>query len=129
MWGLIILRVVQRLVTFGAFNVFVYLANLIDFLPFLSFAFKINCNFKVKQLRRIVSMAQFKWGINNDYAPLKHVLLGKPEYYKWVDAGPLIGRTLLNAHKTGIKFDLQTAMSQHAEMVAIYEENGVECHY
>jgi N-dimethylarginine dimethylaminohydrolase len=55
--------------------------------------------------------------------------LGKPEYYKWVDAGPLIGRTLLNAHKTGIKFDLQTAMSQHAEMVAIYEENGVECHY
>ena len=64
-------------------------------------------------------MAQFKWGINNDYAPLKHVLLGKPEYYKWVDAGPLIGRTLLNAHKTGIKFDLQTAMSQHAEMVAI----------
>ena len=74
-------------------------------------------------------MSQFKWGINNDYAPLKHVLLGKPEYYKWVDAGPLIGRTLLNAHKTGIKFDLQTAMSQHAEMVAIYEENGVECHY
>lgn len=74
-------------------------------------------------------MAQFKWGISNDYAPLKHVLLGKPEYYKWVDAGPLIGRTLLNAHKTGIKFDLQTAMSQHAEMVAIYEENGVECHY
>ena len=50
-------------------------------------------------------MSQFKWGINNDYAPLKHVLLGKPEYYKWVDAGPLIGRTLLNAHKTGIKFD------------------------
>jgi hypothetical protein len=40
LWGLIILRVVQRLVTFGAFNVFVFLANLIDFLPFLSFAFQ-----------------------------------------------------------------------------------------
>lgn len=33
-----------------------------------------------------------QWGINNDYTPLKHVLLGKPEYFQW--AGPLIGRTL-----------------------------------
>lgn len=69
------------------------------------------------------------WGINNDYAPLKHVLLGRPEFYKWVEAGPLIGRTLANADKTGVKFDLQLAMAQHAEMVSIYEENGVDCHY
>ncbi|MEM9139947.1 MAG: arginine deiminase family protein [Pseudomonadota bacterium] len=69
------------------------------------------------------------WGINNDYAPLSDVLLGKPEYFQWVEAGPLIGRTLANAHKTGVKFDLQTAMAQHAEMVAIYEENDVTCHY
>ena len=74
-------------------------------------------------------MARLNWGINNDYAPLKHVLLGKPEYYRWVEAGPLIGRTLANAHKTGAKFDLQTAMAQHEQMVAIYEENGVCCHY
>ena len=74
-------------------------------------------------------MARFNWGINNDYAPLKHVLLGKPEYYRWVEAGPLIGRTLANAHKTGAKFDLQAAMAQHEQMVAIYEENGVGCHY
>ena len=33
-------------------------------------------------------MASFNWGINNDYAPLKHVLLGKPEYYRCVEAGP-----------------------------------------
>ncbi|EEE35632.1 amidinotransferase [Rhodobacteraceae bacterium KLH11] len=69
------------------------------------------------------------WGINNDYAKLTDVLLGRPEYFKWVDAGPLIGRTLANAHKTGVKFDLQLAMAQHAEMVSIYEENGVTCHY
>lgn len=72
---------------------------------------------------------QKKWGINNDYAPLHDVLLGKPEYYRWVEAGPLIGRTLANAHKTGVSFDLQTAMRQHAEMVSIYEENDVACHY
>ena len=70
-----------------------------------------------------------KWGINNDYAKLHHVLLGKPEYYRWVEAGPLIGRTLANADRTGHKFDLQLAMKQHTEMVSIYEENGVTCHY
>lgn len=69
------------------------------------------------------------WGINNDYAPLHDVLLGKPEYFRWVEAGPLIGRTLANAHKTGVRFDLQTAMAQHAEMVSIYEDSGVKCHY
>ncbi len=69
------------------------------------------------------------WGINNDYAKLTDVLLGKPEYYRWVEAGPLIGRTLANADKTGHQFDLQLAMKQHSDMVAIYEENGVTCHY
>ncbi len=70
-----------------------------------------------------------QWGINNDYAPLTNVLLGVPEYFRWVEAGPLIARTLNNADKTGVKFDLQTAMAQHSEMVAIYEENNVKCHY
>jgi len=69
------------------------------------------------------------WGINNDYAPLKSVLLGIPEYYRWVEAGPLIARTLNNADKTGVKFDLQIAMAQHSEMVSIYEQNNVQCHY
>ncbi len=70
-----------------------------------------------------------KWGINNDYAPLRDVLLGKPDFYRWVEAGPLIGRTLANAPMTGARFDLQIAMHQHAEMVSIYEENGITCHY
>ena len=69
------------------------------------------------------------WGIDNDYGVLRHVLLGKPEYFRWVEAGPLIGRTLANAHMTGARFDLQTAMAQHAEMVSIYEDNDVTCHY
>ena len=47
-----------------------------------------------------------RWGIDNDFAPLRDVLLGLPEFYSWVDAGPLIARTLNNAHKTGVKFDL-----------------------
>ncbi|MEM9625895.1 MAG: arginine deiminase family protein [Pseudomonadota bacterium] len=74
-------------------------------------------------------MSVQSWGIDNDYGPLTDVLLGKPDYYRWVEAGPLIGRTLANAHMTGVAFDLQTAQAQHAEMVRIYEENGVTCHY
>ncbi len=70
-----------------------------------------------------------EWGINNDYAPLTDVLLGMPEFYRWVDAGPLIARTLNNAHMTGVKFDLQKAIAQHSEMVSIYEQNNVRCHY
>ena len=70
-----------------------------------------------------------RWGINNDHAALRDVLLGRPEHYRWVEAGPLIGRTLANAGHTGHRFDLQLAMKQHSEMVAIYEENGVRCHY
>ena len=70
-----------------------------------------------------------RWGIVNDYGPLKDVLLGMPEFYRWIDAGPITMRTLNNRERTGVEFDLQTAMSQHAEMVSIYEDNGVTCHY
>ena len=70
-----------------------------------------------------------RWGIVNDYGPLKDVLLGTPEFYRWIDAGPITMRTLNNRERTGVEFDLQTAMSQHAEMVSIYEDNGVTCHY
>ena len=70
-----------------------------------------------------------RWGITNDYGPLMDVLLGTPEFYRWTDAGPITMRTLNNQEHTGVEFNLQTAMSQHAEMVSIYESNGVRCHY
>ena len=69
------------------------------------------------------------WGIDNDYARLSDVLLGRPEFFRWVEAGPIIGRTLENAARTGVTFDLELALRQHAEMVAQYEDRGVTCHY
>lgn len=69
------------------------------------------------------------WGINNDFGVLRDVLLGKPTYFKWVEAGPLIGRTLRNMHKTGISFDYELAQRQFDEMVGIYQQAGVTCHY
>ena len=73
--------------------------------------------------------AEGEWGIDNDYARLRDVLLGRPEHFRWIDAGPITRRTLQNQERTGVAFDLQTAMAQHAEMVSIYEEAGVTCHY
>ena len=75
------------------------------------------------------SPAAVRWGIDNDYARLRDVLLGRPLYYRWVDAGPIIARTLVNQAQTGVQFCLKTALAQHAEMVAIYEDAGVACHY
>ena len=69
------------------------------------------------------------WGIDNDYGPLRDVLLGRPEHFRWVDAGPITQRTLQNQDQSGVAFNLQTAMAQHAEMVHIYEDAGVTCHY
>ena len=69
------------------------------------------------------------WGIDNDYARLRDVLLGRPIYYRWVEAGPIIARTLANQEMTGARFCFDTALAQHAEMVATYESAGVACHY
>jgi N-dimethylarginine dimethylaminohydrolase len=69
------------------------------------------------------------WGIDNDYGVLRDILLGKPDFFKWVEAGPLIGRTLNNAHKTGASFDFDLSQRQFAEMVRIYQQAGVTCHY
>ena len=69
------------------------------------------------------------WGIDNDYAQLTDVLLGHPTHFRWIEAGPLIGRTLANADRTGDKFDLQLALEQHRNMVEVYESNNITCHY
>ena len=75
------------------------------------------------------SRAGIAWGIDNDYSRLCSVLLGRPTHYHWVEAGPIIGRTLANQEMSGACFSLDTALAQHAEMVGIYEAAGVVCHY
>ncbi len=77
----------------------------------------------------VTGSRETSWGIDNDFARLHDVLLGRPEYYRWTDAGPISQRTFANQEKTGVALDLQRAMAQHADMVRIYEENSVTCHY
>ena len=69
------------------------------------------------------------FGVDSEYGVLRDVLLGRPDYYRWVEAGPIIRRTMENAEKTGIKFNLALALAQHKEMVGIYESAGVSCHF
>ena len=69
------------------------------------------------------------FGADSEYGVLREVLLGKPDYYRWVEAGPIIRRTFENADRTGAKFDFATATAQHREMVSIYESAGVKCHF
>ncbi len=69
------------------------------------------------------------WAIEDDYGPLRDVLLGRPDYFEWHPISSIAKRTLQNAERMGFKFDRQTAVSQHREMVDIYEGNGVACHF
>ena len=73
------------------------------------------------------SLPQF--GIDSEYGVLRDVLLGRPDYYQWAEAGPIIRRTMENAEKTGVRFDRALAAMQHKEMVGIYEAAGVSCHF
>ena len=84
---------------------------------------------KFGELNSRTEFAHDHWGIDNDFAKLTDVLLGRPEYYRWVDAGPLIRRTMDNAERTGITFDFELSQRQHAEMVRQYEAHGVTCHF
>lgn len=84
---------------------------------------------KLGALQPQTEFAHDYWGIDNEYTTLTDVLLGQPKYYRWVDAGPLIRRTMDNAERSGVKFDFDLAQRQHQAMVKTYEDHGVKCHY
>jgi N-dimethylarginine dimethylaminohydrolase len=65
------------------------------------------------------------WGIQNEYGPLKDVLLCKPTYYDWLPASSISKDTL----RRGLKLDRGLAAKQHREMVQAYEDAGVTCHF
>ena len=65
------------------------------------------------------------WGVNSEYGPLRDVLLGKPDYYKWLPTSSISKATLAS----GEAYDLQAAQAQHREMVDAYERAGVKVHF
>jgi N-dimethylarginine dimethylaminohydrolase len=64
------------------------------------------------------------WGVDSEHGALLDVLLCPPDNFRWL-ATSAISRATLDA---GHRFDAELAASQHADMVAAYEEAGVHVH-
>jgi len=69
------------------------------------------------------------WGVEAQTGVLTDVLLGKPDHFKWVALNSISEVTFANQEKMGYRFDPQKAMSQHRQMVEVYEKAGVRCHF
>jgi N-dimethylarginine dimethylaminohydrolase len=65
-----------------------------------------------------------EWGADSETGQLHDVLLGPPDNFKWLPTSAISKATL----ESGAKFDHELAMSQHRELVSIYESAGVTVH-
>lgn len=64
------------------------------------------------------------WGVDSEHGTLLDVLLCPPDHFRWLATSAISQATLDAGHR----FDGELAASQHAEMVAAYEEAGVRVH-
>ncbi len=65
------------------------------------------------------------WGVDSEHGRLRDVLLCPPDNFRWLPTSAISRATL----DTGRRFDAEAARRQHAELVSIYEHEGVQCHY
>jgi N-dimethylarginine dimethylaminohydrolase len=71
-----------------------------------------------------------KWYLKSETGPLKDVLLGPAESFRWLGLENAAYSSLVRETiRKGRKFDKQLAMRQHREMVDAYREAGVACHF
>ena len=71
-----------------------------------------------------------RWYIKSETGPLKDVLLGPAESFRWLGIENAAWSSLVrDTLRRGLAFDKQLAMRQHREMVDAYESAGVACHY
>lgn len=72
---------------------------------------------------------QVRWGVNAQTGVLTDVLLGKPDYFRWVPLNAISAVNQANQVQMGYQFDRDKALRQHRKMVEVYEANGVHCHF
>lgn len=65
------------------------------------------------------------WGANSEYGTLRDVLLCRPDHFRWLPTSSISKATLAS----GLTFDHDLAMRQHAEMVDAYRDAGVNVHF
>jgi N-dimethylarginine dimethylaminohydrolase len=69
-------------------------------------------------------MSELPWGADSETGVLKDVLLGPPDNFRWLPTSAISKATL----DSGERFDHELALSQHRELVAIYESASVTVH-
>jgi N-dimethylarginine dimethylaminohydrolase len=69
--------------------------------------------------------ADTAWGVDSEYGRLLDVLLCPPDHFRWLPTSAISRATL----DSGLVFSREDALRQHAEMVSVYEENGVTVHF
>ena len=71
-----------------------------------------------------------RWYLRSETGPLKDVLLGPAESFRWLGLENAAWSSLVrDTMRRGYRFDKQVAMRQHREMVDAYESAGVTCHF
>jgi N-dimethylarginine dimethylaminohydrolase len=65
------------------------------------------------------------WGVDSEHGRLLDVLLCRPDNFRWLPTSEISRATL----ESGRSFDADAAARQHAELVSIYEQAGVRCHF
>jgi N-dimethylarginine dimethylaminohydrolase len=71
-----------------------------------------------------------RWEIKSETGPLKDVLLGPAESFRWMGLENAAWSSLVrDTLRKGYKFDKQLAMRQHREMVDAYNQAGVTTHF
>ena len=69
------------------------------------------------------------WGISAQTGQLTDVLLGKPDHFRWVPLNSISAVNQANQSQMGYQFDKEKALEQHRQMLKVYEDNGVRCHF
>ncbi len=65
-----------------------------------------------------------RWGIDSEYGRLQDLLVGPIDNYHWTPGNAVAQRS----ERTGMKFDAEVARQQYGEMIAAYEQAGVNVH-
>ncbi|HEY6779790.1 MAG TPA: arginine deiminase family protein [Thermoleophilaceae bacterium] len=71
------------------------------------------------------TQAQPDWGVDSEYGRLHDVLLCPPDHFRWLPTSAISRATL----DSGRRFDPEQARRQHGELVSVYEQAGVRCHF
>lgn len=64
------------------------------------------------------------WGVDSEYGCLRDLLLGPIDNYRWTPGNAVAQRS----ERLGLKFDAGVARAQYREMMAAYEQAGVNVH-